>query len=321
MDSLRTRLRAFLGLHTPPAAPIVSVIERKTEEDHTRSLLRYTAPDSDEIEAFLFQPLHEAPRAAVLALHQHNSQWALGKSEIAGLSGDPLQAFGPALARRGIAVLAPDAVGFESRIGLVTGTATAATSLAPPLEKPHSTATGWLQYYNQMAFRLVQGDLLMRKALADCELGVSALQTLVGAANVGAIGHSYGGILSLFLAAVDTRVAFACSSGAACSFEYKRAHGIALDMSLIMPGFVTHFDLHDVIGCVAPRRLFLVSAEDDPSSADADQLVRAALPAFEAQNCVGHLEHLRVAGGHALDARRFHAMLDWISASDTPNAS
>jgi dienelactone hydrolase len=316
MDSLRARLRTFLGLQAPPPAPLVSVIERKVEEDHTRSLLRYASPDGDEIEAFLFLPLRDEPRAAVLALHQHNSQWTLGKSEIAGLSGDPLQAFGPALARRGIAVLAPDAVGFESRIGLATG-----PGFAPPLEKPHSTAEGWLQYYNQMAFRLVTGDLLMRKALADCELGVSALQTLVGAASVGAVGHSYGGILSLFLAAVDTRVAFACSSGAACSFRYKLARGIALDMSLIMPGFATHFDLQDVIGCVAPRRLFLVSADDDPSSADADQLVREALPAFEAQNCAGHLEHLRVVGVHALDSHRVHAMLNWISASGTPSAS
>jgi dienelactone hydrolase len=313
MESPRARIRAFLELPPPPPppAPVVSVVEQITEDGYTRSLLTYAAADGDAIEAFLFQPLREEPRAAVLALHQHNSQWTIGKSEIAGLSGDPFQAFGPALARHGIAVLAPDAVGFESRLGSRSGSTHAATSLAPPLNKPQSTADGWLQYYNQMAHRLVQGDLLMRKALTDCELAVSVLQALVPAPCVGAIGHSYGGILTLFLAAVDTRISFACSSGAACSFRHKLAHGLGLDMSLIIPGFVTRFDLHDVIGSVAPRKLFLISADDDPASADADQLVRHARPFFQAQNCPEHLQHLRVAGAHALDRPRFNAILDW----------
>ena len=58
--------------------------------------------------------------------------------------------------------------------------------------------------------------------------------------------------------------------------RHKLANGVGLDMSLIIPGFATHFDLWDVIGRVAPRRLFLVSSDDDPGSADADQLVREA---------------------------------------------
>jgi hypothetical protein len=69
----------------------------------------------EEIPALLLVPDGAGPFAAVLAHHQHNSEWHLGKSEVAGLAGDPLQAFGPALARAGLVVLAPDAVGFEDR--------------------------------------------------------------------------------------------------------------------------------------------------------------------------------------------------------------
>lgn len=53
--------------------------------------------------------------AAVVVHHQHHAQWHLGKSEVAGLDGDRWQAFGPALARRGVTVMAHDAVGFEDR--------------------------------------------------------------------------------------------------------------------------------------------------------------------------------------------------------------
>ena len=42
-------------------------------------------------------------------------QHHLGKAEVAGLAGEPLQAFGPALARRGVVVLAPDSICFEDR--------------------------------------------------------------------------------------------------------------------------------------------------------------------------------------------------------------
>jgi hypothetical protein len=59
-----------------------------------------------------------------------------------------------------------------------------------------------------------------------------------------------------------------------------RAHGTALDMSLIIPGCATQFDIHDLMRCIAPRALFVVSSDQDPSSADADQLVRDALPAL-----------------------------------------
>ena len=56
----------------------------------------------EEVPALLLVPNGAGPFPAVLAHHQHNSEWHLGKSEVAGLAGDPLQAFGPVLARSAI---------------------------------------------------------------------------------------------------------------------------------------------------------------------------------------------------------------------------
>jgi dienelactone hydrolase len=312
MDSLRESLTSFLRFSSSAPTPKLHEVERTREADYDRSLVWYEAPDGDRIEAFLFEPVQAPRRGGILALHQHNSQWSLGKSEIAGLAGDPLQAFGPALARAGVTVLAPDAVAFESR----SGAAGWGTSLAPALHKSHSRPEGWLDHYNQMAHRLVKGDLLMRKVLTDSATALSVLRHLdeVDPASVGVLGHSYGGSVALFLAALDVRVAFACSSGAACSYAHKLEHGTALEMSLVIPNFLERFEIVDLLRCVAPRRLLIVSSEDDPHSADATDLVRDALPAFIAHGFPGHLEHLRVPGSHELDQRRYQAILAWAIA-------
>jgi len=121
MDSLRRRIADFIGFAPDPERPTAQVVERHAQIGYTRSLVRYTVADGDLVDAFLFEPTAtRALRTGVLVFHQHNSQWAIGKSEVAGLVGDSLQAFGPELARRGIVVLAPDSVGFESRLD--TGT-------------------------------------------------------------------------------------------------------------------------------------------------------------------------------------------------------
>ena len=311
-DGLRNRLASFLGLSLRSEAPRVTVLERVPEHGYARSLIRYAAPDGDEILAFLFEPTVRGSHGGVLALHQHNSQWDLGKSEIAGLAGDPLQAFGPALAGAGVTVLAPDLVGFESRLR----PAGAGAALAPPLHKAYSTADGWLQHYNQMAHRLVQGELVINKLLVDAAVALSVLQraTDVEPSRVGVVGHSHGGHVALFLAGLDTRVSFACVSGATCSYRHKLAHATGLDMALVIPGFARQFDLADLIRCAVPGKLFVVSSDDDPFAADANDLVRDATPAFVAAGCPGHLQHLRVPGPHALDARRFHAIVDWTLA-------
>ena len=301
-----------MGLSLPSDPPPVNVLERVPEQGYTRSLIRYTAPDGDQISAFLFEPTGSGKHGGVLVLHQHNSQWELGKSEIAGFSGDPLQAFGPALARSGATVLAPDLVGFESRLR----PAGAGAALAPSLHKTYSTADGWLQYYNQMAHRLVQGDLLIDKLLVDAAVGLSVLQRAkdVEPSRVGVIGHSHGGHVALFLAALDVRVSFSCVSGATCSYQHTLANGTGLDMALVIPGFARHFDLSDLLRCAAPRKMFVVSSDADPFASDAEDLVRDASASFADAGCPGHLQHLRVPGPHALDARRFDAIVDWILA-------
>jgi hypothetical protein len=128
---------------------------------------------------------------------------------------------------------------------------------------------------------------------------------------MGVIGHSFGGNVALFLAALDARVAYACASGAIGSYRQKMAAGTALEGALIIPGFAGQYDLDDLLRCVSPRKLLVVSSDDDPLSSDAEELVQKARPAFELQGCTGHLQHLRTDGPHALDHSRFKAIVEW----------
>lgn len=162
--------------------------------DGYRELRVRYAGIEEQVPALLLVPDGAGPFPAVLAHHQHNSEWHLGKSEVAGLAGDPLQAFGPALARAGLVVLAPDAVGFEDR--RYTGTGIDARE------------DDWLQYFNEMAYRLVSGRLLATTVLGDAACGLSALlaDERVDGSRLGAVGHSYGGYAAILLAALDERV-------------------------------------------------------------------------------------------------------------------
>lgn len=308
MDALRAELRTFLGW-IPSSARAPMVLDEVVEGDVVRKLLTYTAPDGEVVPSFLFEPAGP-PRAAVVVLHQHNSDWSIGKSEVAGLAGDPLQAFGPVLARAGLLVLAPDALGFESR----RGSADAGARVSPPPLARGTPPGDWVQYYNHAMHRLVRGELLMSKLLGDLAAAVAVLQGLAPTASLGVAGHSFGGNLALFAAALDTRLAFAVASGAVCSFRHKLAQGTPLEMALVMPGFAARFDLDEVLRCVAPRKILVVSGDEDPMSADAAAVVAAARSAFAELGATDHLSHLRAPGGHALDRARFDAMVDWLVA-------
>jgi len=145
-------------------------------------------------------------------------QHHLGKAEVAGLAGEPLQAFGPALARRGVVVLAPDSICFEDRRPSGPGT--------EPREGD------FIEHLKEASYRLVSGRLLMTTVRGDAARALSALRSLpaVDPARAGVLGHSYGGNTTLFHAALDERVRLAAASGAAAS--YRRRIEIARASSL-----------------------------------------------------------------------------------------
>src|SRR5215212_8766740 len=182
LDDLRHETRQWLGLAPPPSEFDVTTVDVVPQSSYERRRIIYTALDGDRIPAFLLVPTgRQHPSPGVLIHHQHNGERHLGKSEVCGLAGNPLQAFGVALAERGFVVLAPDSICFEDRRAGQSGV------------EPH--ASDWQQHYNEMTYRLLRGDTLMRKVLDDAAAAISVLAELdiVDPARLGILGHSYGG--------------------------------------------------------------------------------------------------------------------------------
>ncbi len=206
-DEIREFLRILMDLDTPVE---LSVEWSKDRGDHVLQRVVYPTPDGDQVPAFLLRPHDPHPSLpGFVVYHQHASQWHLGKSEVVGLAGDPLQALGLPLVSAGAVVLAPDSICFEDRRRTGAGT--------DPRENDRD------QHDNELTYRLVRGDTLARKVIQDAATAVSVLTNLgqVNPAQVGAIGHSYGGTTVLFTAAIDQRIGFACASGAAGTYRAK----------------------------------------------------------------------------------------------------
>ena len=88
------------------------------------------------------------------------------------------------------------------------------------------------------------------------------------------------------------------------------ANQIGIEMAEAIPGFAKHFDIPDLVGCFAPRPLFIVSAIEDKLSFDATSVVSIV----EKQGAASNLVHKRYVGGHALTQERFDDIVRWLLA-------
>ncbi|MDE5865864.1 MAG: acetylxylan esterase, partial [Lachnospiraceae bacterium] len=258
--NLRNDIAETIGI---TASNIISHIEYRllesTKEDgYTRQLIEYDSY-GDKVTAFLLLPEILDKNPAILINHQHNREHNLGKSEVCGLAGNPLQAFGPVLAKKGFVVLAPDAICFEERRRNAHG-----------IESVSEDADFW-QHYNEMCYRIIKGESLMKKVLVDSMSGITLLSNLTYVDNrrIGTLGHSMGGNTVLFLSALDERITFSCASGSACTYGNRIKNNVGIEMASIIPNFYSKYDIYDLVSCIAPRRLLIVSAEDDKYSKDA----------------------------------------------------
>lgn len=303
MENLINQIKEAIGMVSPNFKPNIEyeILDSTKEDGYTRQLIKYDSY-GDKVIAFLLLPDILDKNPAILINHQHNSERHLGKSEVCGLVGNPLQAFGPELAKKGFIVLAPDSICFEERRKNAHGT------------ELLSNDGDFLQHYNEMCYRIIKGDCLMKKVLIDAMNGITLLSNLtyVNNKNIGTIGHSYGGNTVLFLSAIDERISFSCASGSACTYENRMLNNVGIEMASVIPNFHNKYDIFDLVSCIAPRPLLIVSAEDDKYSKDASYIVEKASTTYSELNALQNLHHKRYQGGHGLTRERFDYIIDWI---------
>ncbi len=293
-------VREFLELAMPPAGVPVAVVDSVQLDGHRRLRLEITCADGDIMPAFLLVPEGADAAPGVVAFHQHASQWHLGKSEVCGLEGDLTQAFGSALVDAGLVVLAPDAVGFEDRRRTTFGT------------EPHPEDRD--QHERELSYRLLRGQTLASKVLADAQTALSVLveRPEVGPGRVGVLGHSFGGNTVIFHAAVDERVVFAATSGAAGTYRDKIAGEIGIERAEVIPGVLDVFDIDDLTRTICPRWLGIFAGDTDRYARNAKAVADTTRAVYRAADVEDRFHDEIVSGGHALTPRRSQSITDWV---------
>lgn len=281
--------RTLLGL--TDAAPTVPASEFTGGDDITvgvrvrRLELRGT---SGTVPALLLTPVESVAGPRVLAIHQHNDEYHLGKSEVAGIAGNPDLAYGLELARRGCTVLAPDVQGFEER-------------MAPSGDPGRSE--------HRLAWDLVaQGSSLAALHLADLRAALSWLADQPSTTRaIGAVGHSLGGQLALFLTAVDERITAAVAScGVGTLASFAATEDLLHNPSWYVPGLRAAGDVGALAAVVDQQRVLISSGTADPLFPA--EGIRDVVAAFRPGRAVVRLH----PGGHTFPQTERAEALDWL---------
>ena len=248
----REKLLACLGGPWPDPSPLRPRVRETIQKNGYRiESVTYEAEPGDAIPALLLVPdgvdaTHPAPAIAVW--HQHNGEWHLGKSEPAGLAGNPEHHTGVALAREGYVVLCPDALCFEER------------------QNAH-LRNGDFERFEFLRY-VVAGKCMAWKNILDMRRAVDYLcsRPEVRPQRIGCYGHSMGSTHTWLVGPWEPRLQ--CLVGNCCLPTYAAIHRQHLLHCFpnFVPGLFAFGDTPDIAALIAPRPLLLNFGETDSGS-------------------------------------------------------
>lgn len=248
----REILLRCLGGSWPDPTPLRPQLRETIQKDGYRiESVTYEVEPGDAVPALVLIPdgvraSHPAPAVAVW--HQHNGEWHLGKSEPAGLAGNPMHHTGVALVREGYVVLCPDALCFEER-------ASAA------LKGGDFERFEFLRY-------VVAGKCMAWKNILDMRRAIDYLGSRgdVQAQRIGCYGHSMGATHVWLVGPWEPRLR--CLVGNCCLPTYAgiHRHHLLHCFPNFVPGLFEYGDTPDIAALIAPRPLHMNFGELDSGS-------------------------------------------------------
>ncbi len=264
-EQIKTVLRVFIGdaPRTKPSLEAKTIEETKRESYTLRKLTFQTEP-GEFIPSYLLIPNKVNGRTPVVICPHQTTQE--GKREPAGLAGNPDLQTALHLVERGFVTFTYDALCFGER---------------------HDRASG--HYGDAIPFyRKHPNWSLLGKMVWDLSRAIDYLETLdfVDSTRVGSVGHSHGGITTLFAMALEDRIKVGASN---CGFDTFRIDGntwrwsratallpllgfyisnpsINMDFYRAVPDsevIHTPFEMHEMVSLIAPRPLFLSASDED----------------------------------------------------------
>ncbi|RLS30554.1 MAG: hypothetical protein DWH79_10500 [Planctomycetota bacterium] len=301
-SDFRTALLRCLGGEWPAPCPLGPRLRDTIRQDGYRiESVDYEVEPGDRVAGLVMIPDgvdadHPAPAVAVW--HQHAGQWHLGKSEPAGLLGDPMHHTGVALVKEGYVVLCPDALCFE--------------------ERQHPDLAGGAFERFEFLRLVVAGKSMAWKNILDMRRAIDYLSQRpeVQAGRIGCYGHSMGSTHTWLIGPWDERIG--CLVGNCCLPTYAAIHRTHLLHCFpnFIPGLAAYGDTPDIAALIAPRPLLLNFGETDSGSpiAEVREGVEKIAAAYAAAGTPEHFEaFIEPDTGHVLSARMWEKTREWLA--------
>ena len=298
----RDHLLNGLGGEWPDSGPLSTIQTNCVQKDGYRiEELTYEAQPDDRIPALLLIPDQisaSRPAPGICVWHQHAGQWHLGKSEPAGLAGNPMHHTGVALAKEGYVVLCPDALGFEDR------------------ESPYQLKGGNLERYLFLKY-IVSGQCMAWKNILDMKRAVDYLQSRkdVLAERIGCYGHSMGATHTWLIGPWEPRLKALVAN--CCLPTYKAIHEEQLLHCFpnFIPGIFQYGDTPEIASLIAPRPLHLNFGELDRGSPIDEvragvERIRNTYQSIHAESQFGC--YIEEGSGHVLSDIMWQHTCDWF---------
>ncbi|MCL2820946.1 MAG: dienelactone hydrolase family protein [Oscillospiraceae bacterium] len=247
--TFRERTLSHIGIF-PEVVPLeINIESEKVFDGYTGYVISYNLEKNERVRSVLLVPAGSTVMKypAILAIHQHNGEYHLGKAEPAGwdINGklsnlNPMYAYGFDFVKRGYVVICPDLLCFEERCCL-------------HFDKSHNPGADYEIF--EFTKRVQNGSSLLAKYLHDMSVAVDVLckQENVDNSRLGVIGHSLGGQTSLYMTWYDKRLKVGVSSCGFGTIETIIRDKINHNKAMYIPGFSTYADTYDILCDIAPR--------------------------------------------------------------------
>lgn len=286
----RSEVLSLLGLDSVVSYTPATVVRgpRVRQGNVVRQRVELRSEDGHVVPCLFLTPLEDIRAAgAVIAVHQHAGNYAVGKSEPAGLGDDRQMAYAVELAESGVPTLVPDLMGFEER--------------QREGEDPYHAENldAW--------HRAANGTPLQGLHTQDIAMATSWLEAADDVRGpLGIVGHSLGGQVALFNLACDPRLragVISCGAGTLQSFQRER---IRHNPAWFVPNLQKAGDVHLLAEAIDNQRVMVLAGRHDPLFPFHD--VEKLVSSFNA----GVADFVPFDGGHEFPSAQRARALSWL---------
>ncbi len=230
--------------------PVSKMLAEKKEFDDEAFIvqkLSILTSNSTISYAYLLVPKNISfPAPLIIAMHQRGDT-KYGSEEIIGRIGDPSLFYGKELVERGYIVFSMDASSFGERKDFSGDSIDVREKRA---------AQDLIEFGYSPLGITIQEDIRSLDFLTNINI--------VDKNNIGCIGHSFGGVRCMYLAALDERIKVTVLSSSVSKFREDPRFGGTQTWLSILPNIARITTISGILSLISPRPLMIIYTENDP---------------------------------------------------------